>query len=236
MTKEELHKLLTLQEKELKLSRLLKERDKILKDIENQNDTLKSINENINNILKNKEIILDNIENTIKNININENMLRNTEGILKTIKSKEHYKNIIRERSKIENLIINSKNLLKQLNLKLQELENSSELKQLKSEQKRSLEEIKNLEDDYHSVENSISRLLKEIEIYKSGIDKQLLDFYENAKKRITPVFVQIDKRACSYCGNVLPLDLYNKLIQNDIYSFMCPNCQRLIYKYFDII
>ncbi|HEK25136.1 MAG TPA: nucleic acid-binding protein, partial [Hydrogenobaculum sp.] len=142
----------------------------------------------------------------------------------------------LREKSKTENSIINTKNQLKQAYTQLNHIENSNELKDLLSKQKYMQEEIKNLKEDLESIEQSILKAEKDIKDYKNTLDKSLIDFYEDVKKRVKPVFVPTDMKACSYCGTILPIDLYNRLIQNNIPSFMCPNCQRIIYKQSDII
>lgn len=236
MDRQQLNQLLLLQEKEEKLFRLLKEKNNILKELKIFSDKLAEINSKISEIHQQKENLSNDIEKTIRDIEQYEKSLKKMETAIKSIKSKEHYKNMLRERSKTENTIINAKNKLKQLNLKLEQIENSKELKSLKIDQTKTKDEIKNLEEDLYSIENSIKKAEKDIIEYENSLDKELVNFYNDIKKRVIPVFVALDKRACSYCGNILPIDSYNKLIQNDINIFMCPSCQRIIYKLPNVI
>ncbi len=236
MDKDSLLKLLTLQEKEERVLKLLREKEKILEEINTFEKNLEDVNSKINDINKQKESIEHQIENFIKSIENYEQMLNKISKSLKTAKNKELYKNILREKSKTENAIINTRNLLKQAYTQLNNLEHSKEMKELMSRQKFILEELNNLKEDLENMEISISKAQKDLEEYRASLDKSLVDFYEDVKNRVIPVFVPIDKKACSYCGTILPLDFYNRLIQNNIYTFMCPNCQRIIYKHFDII
>jgi len=236
MNKDDLKKLLILQEKEERIFRLLREKENISKELSTLEKTLEDTNKAISRIQKDIDITKNEIETLNKKLQGYEKAIKKTMESLKHVKSKELYKNILREKSKTENAIINTKNTIKQHLLKLKSLEGSKELKNIFSKQKRTLEEINNLKEDLESIEYSISKAQKDIKDYKSTLDENLVDFYEDMKKRVQPVFVSIDSRACSYCGNVLPLDLYNKLVQNNISSFMCPNCQRIIYRQSDII
>ncbi len=236
MDRVQLNKLLLLQEREEKLFRLLREKTKILEEIRSFSDKLNNIDNEISAIYQQKNDISKDIEKTIKDINTYEKSLKNMESAIKGIKSKEHYKNILRERSKTENMIINAKNRLKHLRLKLEQLENSEELKYLKIDQAKIKDEITILEEDLYSIETSIKNAQKDIIDYENSLDKELVSLYKDIKKRVVPVFIPLDKRACSYCGNVLPIDSYNKIIQNDINIFMCPVCQRIIYKSSDMI
>ena len=233
MDKESLTKLLILQEKEERLLRLLREKEKISQEIKTFEKQLEELNQEIKKINQEKENIKSSIDSYIKSIENHEKTLEKISRSLKTIKSKELYKNVLREKSKTENAIINTKNLLKQAYNQLNNLENSKELKELLSKKKFIMEELQNLKEDLESVEISISKAQKDIEDYKESLDEKLLEFYEDVKKRVIPVFVPMDKRACSYCGTVLPLDYYNRLVQDSIYAFMCPSCQRIIYKQF---
>jgi len=236
MDKDSLKSLILLQEKEERFFRLLKEKEKILKEIQHFEQELSNVLKEVENINKEKENTKKLIEELLKTIEKHEKNLKKITESLRTIKSKELYKNVLREKSKTENAIINTKNRLKQAYIQLSNIENSNELKDLLLKQKRLQEEIRNLKEDLESVEQSILKAEKDIKDYKDTLEKSLIDFYEDIKKRVQPVFVPIDNKACSYCGNILPIDFYNRLIQNNISIFMCPNCQRIIYKQSDII
>jgi len=236
MDKDSLRSLILLQEKEERFFRLLKEKEKILKEIQHFEQELSNALKEVENINKEKENIKKLIEELLKTIEKHEKNLKKITESLRTIKSKELYKNVLREKSKTENAIINTKNRLKQAYIQLSNIENSNELKDLLLKQKRLQEEIRNLKEDLESIEQSILKAEKDIKDYKDTLEKSLIDFYEDIKKRVKPVFVPIDNKACSYCGTILPIDFYNRLIQNNIPSFMCPNCQRIIYKQSDII
>ncbi len=236
MDKDDLIKLLRLQEKEERVFKLLKEKEKILKEISQEEQKLKHISDTIEDILSKKHQTKEYIETLMKKIEDYQKMIKKIESSLKSVKSKEQYKNILREKSKTENAIINTKNMLKQASTLLISFENSKELKELELKRKSVLEEFDNLKEDLESIELSISKAQNDIKEYKERLDRKLLSFYEDMKKRVVPVFVPIDNRACSYCGTVLPLDYYNKLIQDNIYTFLCPNCQRIIYRQSDII
>lgn len=236
MDKDSLRSLILLQEKEERFFRLLEEKGKILKEIQHFEQELSNVLKEVENINKEKENIKKLIEELLKTIEKHEKNLKKITQSLRTIKSKELYKNVLREKSKTENAIINTKNRLKQAYIELSNIENSNELKDLLLKQKRLQEEIRNLKEDLESIEQSILKAEKDIKDYKDTLEKSLIDFYEDIKKRVQPVFVPIDNKACSYCGTILPIDFYNRLIQNNITSFMCPNCQRIIYKQSDII
>jgi|GEM_PF-1899988 len=236
MDKDSLRSLILLQEKEERFFRLLEEKGKILKEIQHFEQELSNVLKEVENINKEKENIKKLIEELLKTIEKHEKNLKKITQSLRTIKSKELYKNVLREKSKTENAIINTKNRLKQAYIELSNIENSNELKDLLLKQKRLQEEIRNLKEDLESIEQSILKAEKDIKDYKDTLEKSLIDFYEDIKKRVQPVFVPIDNKACSYCGTILPIDFYNRLIQNNITSFMCPNCQRIIYKQYDII
>jgi len=236
MDKDSLKSLILLQEKEERFFRLLEEKGKILKEIQHFEQELSNVLKEVENINKEKENIKKLIEELLKTIEKHEKNLKKITQSLRTIKSKELYKNVLREKSKTENAIINTKNRLKQAYIELSNIENSNELKDLLLKQKRLQEEIRNLKEDLESIEQSILKAEKDIKDYKDTLEKSLIDFYEDIKKRVQPVFVPIDNKACSYCGTILPIDFYNRLIQNNITSFMCPNCQRIIYKQSDII
>jgi len=236
MDKDSLRSLILLQEKEERFFRLLKEKEKILKEIQHFEQELSNVLKEVENINKEKENTKKLIEELLKTIEKHEKNLKKITESLRTIKSKELYKNVLREKSKTENAIINTKNRLKQAYIQLSNIENSNELKDLLLKQKRLQEEIRNLKEDLESIEQSILKAEKDIKDYKDTLEKSLIDFYEDIKKRVQPVFVPIDNKACSYCGTILPIDFYNRLIQNNITSFMCPNCQRIIYKQSDII
>jgi hypothetical protein len=145
MDKDSLKSLILLQEKEERFFRLLKEKEKILKEIQHFEQELSNVLKEVENINKEKENIKKLIEELLKTIEKHEKNLKKITESLRTIKSKELYKNVLREKSKTENAIINTKNRLKQAYIQLSNIENSNELKDLLLKQKRLQEEIRNL-------------------------------------------------------------------------------------------
>ncbi len=223
----------------IELDNLIDQKERVLRDIENLKEKKvfiskkhKALRENLNTLKKELELLKKELDATKELIETSKSKILAIDKAFNTIKSKEHYKALLKEKAKLEKLIIDSNqnifSLEKSIGQKASELEKF--LISYKAFLKQSKEELCDIRSDLKYDINLLNKVERDIEKIKQKIDKETLLWYENLFKKYGPPVIGFLKDGfCPHCSYHLPSSFYNDMIKNKPSIKACPYCKKII-------
>lgn len=171
---------------------------------------------------KEKELDIQDLKKKIENI----------EKVLEKVRTNEEYKNLLREKARAEESIIELEDEIISL---MEEMENlHREIKQKEDEAKVKFKDIDEKINQVKARKTELEGLLESLNREREAVVKTLKpqDYaqYENIKKRVKtkPISIVQDS-SCTGCYMVIPPKIFSELLKTDK-MLNCPNCGRYLF------
>ena len=232
MRKEDIKPLLELQEVDEEIERVERRIRSIEEDRSRLEEKLSKLREELKDLLSRRDELISRRKQIKEEIEAEEEMLAKTEKKMSMVRKDVEYKALLKEKAKHEDNILKKSYELDELNGKIKDIEDK--LKEAEPRIKRRIkeieEELEDLEIEKETAVKKLERLKKERKSYEQNINREILTFYEEARKRFgSRVVVPAEGGVCGGCGIKIPDVLFSKLIKEDNVE-ICPSCGRYIY------
>ncbi len=229
---EEILKLIELQKIDLEISKIEKNMQEIpqsLQKAQKEKDQILKKIENLNSVIEEKKKQKDLFEEELKQ---EYNRLKSTQARLTQIRGTREYQLLLREIEEIKKANKQKEDDILKL---MEEIENlEKEMKKLEEEMKKVNEFFEKEKQKFDAfcaelLANKDS-LIKKREKISQKIPSNLLRKYEAIRQKKGGIGIApVDNYVCEGCHMSIPPQLYNE-IQKDNRYYECPHCKRLIY------
>lgn len=224
--------LLALQEIDTKIQEISEKIKLLPKSIETLYKEKESISihfEQLNKKLKELDFIKKEKELDIQDLN---SRIFNVEKALEKVRTNDEYKNLLREKARAEESIMELEDEILSIMEEMEQLKKAIQIKEKEKEEEltRIDERIRKLENEERELSLTLSELKKEREELVKLLKPQEYSQYENIKKRVKTKPIAIVKDAtCTGCYMVIPPKVFSELLKTNK-MLSCPNCGRYLY------
>ncbi len=230
--REELKRLVNVQQIDLRLDEVNQRIDEIPQDIKNLEAALeekkKKIGE-ISELIKKTEIERKEKEMDLQSI---EDEIKKNQAELNSIKTNEAYAAMLREieqkkdkKGKLEEVVLSIMERIDVIND-----EKRSANQTLKQDEEKFKEDKANLENELAQLKDNANKIRAEKDEESKGIDSNTLDLYEKIRKsKHGLAVVPVNEDSCGGCHISIPAGKLSEII-GDKELVRCENCNRILY------
>ncbi len=228
----ELNHLVSLQDIDLKLDRLIEEKDSIPGKIESLKERLEQCRKEIEEVKKQlKDIQVRKKEKEIE-LDDSEQAIKKHQEELNKVKTNEAYQALLKEIGAAKK----KKGMLEdEILVLMEEAEDLSSLQKekvesLKKEEERVHAKEKDLQERSNLIKETITRVQAERDSIAGRITSATIQRYERIRKKWSGLAIARTKGdSCGGCQIKLPPQVINELLQDKDYV-ICDNCARILY------
>ncbi len=232
MRREEILRLLKIQEIDQEIERLERYLRKVQEERERRERELAGVREEETSLERKEAELTGKLRSLRERLSEEEDLLEKTERRMLAVRKDHEYRALLREKAKHEDTILKLFYEIEDLERKISEFREEAERRHplLRRRARELREEIEELVDEENTAVNRLKSTKEDREKYIEGLDETSLRFYNEAKERFgTTIIAKIEEGVCTGCGMKVPDVLFSKLLRENSIE-RCPSCGRYIY------
>ncbi len=232
MRREEILKLLKIQEIDQEIERLERYLRKVREEREKRERELAGVREEETSLERKEAELTGKLRSLRERLSEEEDLLEKTERRMLAVRKDHEYRALLREKAKHEDTILKLFYEIEDLERRISEFREEAERRHplLRRRARELREEIEELVDEENTAVSRLKSAKEDREKYIEGLDEASLRFYNEAKERFgTTIIAKIEEGVCTGCGMKVPDVLFSKLLRENSIE-RCPSCGRYIY------
>ena len=232
MRREEILRLLKIQEIDQEIERLERYLRKVREERERRERELAGVREEETSLERKEAELTGKLRSLRERLSEEEDLLEKTERRMLAVRKDHEYRALLREKAKHEDTILKLFYEIEDLERRISEFREEAERRHplLRRRARELREEIEELVDEENTAVNRLKSTKEDREKYIEGLDEASLRFYNEAKERFgTTIIAKIEEGVCTGCGMKVPDVLFSKLLRENSIE-RCPSCGRYIY------
>jgi len=232
MRREEILRLLRIQEIDQEIERLERHLRKVREERERREKELDEVHGEEASLEREEAELTGKLRRLREKLSEEEDLLEKTERKMLAVRKDHEYRTLLREKARHEDTILKLFYEIEDLERRISNFREKAErrLSLLRRKAGELKKEIEELTDEENAVKNKLEKAKENREKHIKNVDEVSLRFYDEARERFgTTIIARIEEGVCTGCGMKIPDVLFSRLVSENSIE-RCPNCGRYIY------